>query len=140
MAGGLLSMRSLLVVAHGSRRQAANDEVEALTKVICQQLVSNNPLGITRVSTAFLELAEPSIEQGIDALLTEGSQDIWLMPYFLTNGRHVSVDIPEIVESFQMNLPKDKPATIRILPYLGQYSAMAQTLIQAMSEFDSGQN
>ncbi len=130
-------MRSLLVVAHGSRRQTANDEVEALTKAICQHLVSNNPLGITRVSTAFLELAEPSIEQGLDALLKEGSQEIWLMPYFLTNGRHVSVDIPEIVEAFEMNLPKENPVTIRILPYLGQYSAIAPTLMEAMNEFDS---
>ena len=54
----------LLIIAHGSRREASNDEVRRLAdrvRALCAP-------GIADVEVAFLELAEPSIAEGWPAV------------------------------------------------------------------------
>ena len=65
-------MKSLLVIAHGSRRQASNDEVRFLTGRIADK--AGNKFDI--VKSAFLELAEPSIPDGIQQCVEEGAEEI----------------------------------------------------------------
>ena len=55
-------MRTLLLVAHGSRRKASNDEIRSLASALGQQ--SETRFG--RVDCAFLEIAEPSIHSLIE--------------------------------------------------------------------------
>ena len=54
-------MKILLVVAHGSRREESNDEVRDLTACLREQSGD----AYAQVECAFLELAEPSIPDGI---------------------------------------------------------------------------
>ena len=54
-------MKFLLLIAHGSRRQGANDEIRQLGERVAS-LDGNDYDGVV---TAFLELAEPDIQQGI---------------------------------------------------------------------------
>ena len=54
-------MKFLLLIAHGSRRQSANDEIKLLAERVAG-LESNDYDGVV---TAFLELTEPDIHQGI---------------------------------------------------------------------------
>ena len=115
-------MRSLLIVAHGSRRAASNDEVRALTEQVAAQ--AGDRYG--QVACAFLELAEPSIPEGVSALIAAGSTEVTVVPYFLSAGRHVAEDIPAEVAKVE------SPAgvTVRIAPYLGQSSAMVDLLLE----------
>ena len=83
-------MRALLIVAHGSRRAASNDEVRAL----CNAVAARDDGLYDNVTCAFLELAEPSIPEGLEALIGIGMRDITVVPYFLSAGRHVAEDIP----------------------------------------------
>ena len=46
----------------------------------------------------FLELAEPSIPDGIQRCIDAGATEVVVVPYFLSAGRHVSEDIPAEVE------------------------------------------
>lgn len=115
-------MKALLIVAHGSRRAASNDEVRALTR----EVAGNSGSAYQKVECAFLELAEPSIPAGIEALLEAGAVDITVVPYFLSAGRHVSEDIP--AEVAKVSAPAG--ASIRIAPYLGQSASMAGLLLQ----------
>ena len=85
-------MRALLVVAHGSRRVASNDEVRQLT----DELRAAAGDEYAQVECAFLELAQPSIPDGIDCCVAEGATEVVILPYFLSAGRHVAKDIPEI--------------------------------------------
>lgn len=114
-------MRSLLIVAHGSRRAASNDEVRALTEQVAEQAGDR----YQQVACAFLELAEPSIPEGLAALIDAGSTDVTVVPYFLSAGRHVVKDIPEEVAKVE----KPDGVSVRIAPYLGQSSAMAGLLL-----------
>lgn len=115
-------MKSLLIVAHGSRRQASNDEVRKLTARIAARTGQN----FGHVQSAFLELAEPSIPEGIEQCIKNGASEITVLPYFLSAGRHVSEDIPNEVASISGNYPD---INIRIAPYLGSMDEIADLMI-----------
>ena len=115
-------MRALLVVAHGSRRQSSNDEVRALTDQIRPQATD-----FAYVGCAFLELAEPSIPDGIRAAIAQGASEVVVLPYFLSAGRHVAEDIPGFVAQTQGEFPDIE---IRIAPYLGTAAGLPGTLVE----------
>lgn len=104
-------MKGLILVAHGSRREASNDEVRELAGQLAR--LSDN---YDQVSPGFLELAQPSIPDAIQAAAGNGATRIVVLPYFLSAGRHVVKDIPAEVEKARAALPG---VDIHILPYLG---------------------
>ena len=77
-------MTSLLIIAHGSRRAASNDEVRALAAAVRTQPGQ----AYAHVDAAFLELAEPSIATGLAELAAKGATEIVAFPYFLAAGTH----------------------------------------------------
>ena len=115
-------MKALLLVAHGSRRSASNDEIRELTKLLREKAGNNFDI----VSCAFLELAEPSIPDGIEACIQKGATEVKVLPYFLSAGRHVAADIPAEVKIKQDEHPA---INIRITPYLGEASAVIDILL-----------
>lgn len=115
-------MHSLLIVAHGSRRAASNEEVRALTAQIAAQ--AGGRYG--SVSCAFLELAEPSIPAGLESCVAQGARQITVLPYFLSAGRHVAEDIPNEVAATQTAHPD---IDIRIAPYLGASPAISELML-----------
>jgi sirohydrochlorin ferrochelatase len=117
-------MKSLLLVAHGSRRAASNDEVRALTERLARQ--AGGRYG--HVACAFLELAEPSIPDGIQGCIDAGADEVVVLPYFLSAGRHVAEDIPGEVKIKQEQYPQLR---IHIAPYLGLSDAIPDLLLQA---------
>jgi sirohydrochlorin ferrochelatase len=116
-------MRALLVVAHGSRRTASNDEVRQLTDELRLMAAEE----YARVECAFLELAEPSIPGGIDSCVAIGATEVVILPYFLSAGRHVAKDIPDLVASSQLRHPT---VCLRIAPYLGQATTLVSSLLE----------
>lgn len=104
-------MAHLLLVAHGSRRQASNDEIK---------IMANNADKVSqqfqKVSHAFLELSKPSIPDGIRNCISKGAKKVVVLPCFLSAGRHVTTDIPEEVKIVQIEHPDIE---ITIAPYIG---------------------
>jgi len=123
-------MKALLLVAHGSRRAASNDEVRGLTRHLRE--VDDS---FQHVACAFLELAEPSIPDGLRAAIAAGAGEVVVLPYFLSAGRHVVTDIPAEVAVVQAEHP-DVP--IRVAPYLGAADGVAQILLQQAAGIDHG--
>ncbi len=104
-------MAHLLLVAHGSRREASNDEIKMMAKKageVSQQF--------KKVSHAFLELSTPSIPDGIRNCISDGAEKVVVLPCFLSEGRHVATDIPEEVKIVQNEYPN---IDIVIAPYIG---------------------
>ena len=114
-------MKSLLVVAHGSRRQASNTEVRELVGQL--RTLEHE---YERIECAFLELAEPSIPDGLRQLIESGSSEVVLMPYFLSAGRHVVTDIPGEIDIVRGEHPA---VTIHLAPYLGAAPGIASMLL-----------
>jgi sirohydrochlorin ferrochelatase len=117
-------MQALLIVAHGSRRVESNEEIRALAAQVAQQSVQTYSI----VGSAFLELAEPSIPDGIQQCIDQGAQTVTVMPFFLSAGRHVVTDVPALVREKQQEHPHIQ---IRMAPYLGVSSLMPQLIEQA---------
>jgi sirohydrochlorin ferrochelatase len=117
-------MQALLIVAHGSRRTQSNDEIRALAVQVAAQSSDT----YAYVSSAFLELAEPSIPDGIQQCIDQGATDVVIMPFFLSAGRHVVNDVPELVRTKQQENPQVK---VRIAPYLGVSDLMPSLILQA---------
>ena len=95
----------VLLMDHGSRNPASNERLKQMARVYQESL--NDPNVI--VSYAHMEIAQPSIPEALATLLEEGVDEIVCHPYFLSPGRHVKEDIPEIVqdaiESLNISIP-----------------------------------
>jgi sirohydrochlorin ferrochelatase len=102
----------LLIIAHGSRRPAANEEIRRLTERI--EVVSQPDF--IAVRHAFLEFADPSVAEQIDTLAATGSRHLVLFPFFLSAGSHVSVDIPTAVAAAREKHPL---ITFQVVSHLG---------------------
>jgi sirohydrochlorin ferrochelatase len=119
-------MPSLLIIAHGSRRAASNDEVRQLAA----QVRAQPGQAYDHVETAFLELAEPSIPAGLTELAARGATEIVAFPYFLAAGTHVAQDIPEAIAEFSARHPAVK---VRLTPHLGASAALPAAILNVAS-------
>ncbi len=115
-------MNALLLVAHGSRRQASNEEIRTLT----ERLADHSDHEFSIVEYAFLEIAEPSIAEGLSSCVAKGAKAVTVLPYFLSAGRHVATDIPEEVQKSQIQHPDVK---IKVAPYLGSAEEISNILV-----------
>lgn len=106
-------MKALLLIAHGSRRRASNDEIARLTERLRRKAGDR----FHCVHHAFLELAEPSIADGIQQCIDAGAGEVYALPYFLAEGNHVAEDIPAEIAGKQKECPAVK---IHLCDYLGQ--------------------
>ncbi len=120
----------LLIVAHGSRRQASNDEVRQLGEQVARQC----GVGIDMVQVAFLELAEPDIPQALQQCLGMGAAEIIVFPYFLAAGTHVANDIPEIIGRFRASHPD---IAVRLTPHLGASSRLPRSILDMAAPADA---
>lgn len=112
---------ALIIVAHGSRKESSNAEVMALGVKI-KPLVDGQ---YDVVKTAFLEFAEPSLEESITACVKEGVRHIVILPYFLASGNHVTRDIPAVVEKIEVTYVEVK---IELKEHLGSAKGMVSLL------------
>lgn len=117
-------MKQLLIVAHGSRRAASNDEVRVLAEKVAQHL----QLPAEQVQVAFLELALPSIETALDECFNNGTHEVSVLPYFLSSGTHVVNDVPREIAAAQEKWP-DK--VITMLPHIGAADTMVSLISSA---------
>lgn len=123
-------MKTLLLVAHGSRRQESNDEVRRIASELGRLAGDEYDF----VGSAFLELAEPSIPDGIQQCIDMGAGSVEVLPYFLSAGRHVRQDIPAEVAIKQQQYPD---LSIIIHSYLGEAAAIPALLLQLAKTPDS---
>lgn len=114
--------RHLLLIAHGSRRQASNDEVRALAERVAAACGAD----FDAVAVAFLELAQPSIPDGLALCAAQGAREIVACPYFLAAGTHVVNDIPEAIADFRATHPDIQ---VRLTTHLGAAEALPAAIL-----------
>ncbi len=121
--------RVLIVIAHGSRLEAANLEFTAML-----QTIDYAALGYDSLAGAFLEAASPSLEQAvarIDEQHSASSIDIY--PMFFNKGRHVEQDLPRLV---RLLTGKHSDIAFRLLPYFGSSPALGTAIGQHISTLE----
>lgn len=104
------SVVGVLLIDHGSKSPAANERLNAVAD---RYRATHGGI----VTIAHMELAEPSIRDGIQVLLDANVDEILCQPYFLSPGRHVREDIPRLVQEAIDDLRLSIPC--RITPHVG---------------------
>ena len=85
-------MKAILLIDHGSRRDEANEMLDCMANLV-QALVGDRAI----VRHAHMELAVPTIEDGFQACVDAGANEVVAFPYMLSPGRHATSDIPRMV-------------------------------------------
>jgi len=83
----------IIVFAHGSRIEAANQAVRSTAAELARAG------GFPHVEAAFLELGQPNLEGAVARLAGLRVSRIVVVPYFLTLGIHLERDLPALVQS-----------------------------------------
>ena len=124
MAGGTVpgvtDRTEVVLIAHGSRAAAANEAHRAVAHQVAAAL------GVP-VHAAYLELAEPSIGEAIDAAAAGGAARIVVLPHFLYPGRHVTEDVPAIVAEAAA---RHDAAAVELVAASGDDPAMVDLLVE----------
>jgi sirohydrochlorin cobaltochelatase len=113
----------LIIICHGSPLPPANKGFIDLVDRIAARL------GMNHVLPAFLALLRPNIQDQIAELVSRGVTRIVLMPYFLFQGRHVDIDIPNILTECQEWFPE---VTLELLPTLENDPAVESVVVQRL--------
>ena len=120
-------MNILLLVAHGSRREESNLEVDSLSK----KMLKFNSSQFDQVMPAFLEFASPSIPKAIEKCSEMGAQRVTVLPYFLSAGVHINRDIPDEVNKASQDFPN---LEINVTNYFGSREEIAELLMKTAME------
>ena len=115
----------VIVFAHGSRIESANEAVRAVAAELGR--TDSGQL----VEAAFLELGQPDLETAAARLAGLGVDRLVIVPYFLTLGLHMERDLPRIAERIAMS---HKDLHIKIAPPLDGHPALLQILEDRVRE------
>ncbi len=113
-------MTALIVFAHGSSIEAANDAVRSVSAALARQG------GYALVLTAFLEGGNPDLGGAVAAAADAGADRIIVLPYFLTLGLHLQRDLPKLIEAAKEKHPG---AIIEVTPPLDGHAGLAGILL-----------
>lgn len=113
------------MVSHGSRSLKSRQEIDALVSRLAAQSASAPPSGgeepIRIFESAFLEIEQPSVPEGLTACAKRGATEVVVLLNFLNSGRHAALDVPRIVREFESTHPEVR---CKITPCLGLYEGI----------------
>ena len=119
--------RAVLLVDHGSRLAEAN----AILEELAAQLRSRLPDHIVEV--AHMELAKPTVADGVEACVAAGATQIAVHPHFLGPGRHLTRDIPQLLQDATA---RHSGVTVTIMPPLGAHEKLVDLVLERVKETD----
>jgi sirohydrochlorin ferrochelatase len=118
---------AVLLIAHGSRRVEANEELLRLAELVRE--TGRYPI----VETAYLEVTEPTIPLGAKACVERGATHVRIMPYFLSPGVHAINDLQEFRNRFEQEYPG---VEFRVCEPLGLHPKLVEVVLARLEEVD----
>ena len=112
---------ALLIVDHGSVHEDANTMLNDVASLLRRQ----RPNLIVEI--AHMELAHPTIKEGIDKCALAGATKIVVHPYMLSPGRHATQDVPRIARE---SLTKYPEIEFKIVQPLGLHEKIAEVVLE----------
>jgi len=95
----------VIILAHGSRGERGIVEVPETLKIIADGVKPLLPSGV-EVTGAALQFNHPTLEEAVESLALRGVQRLIIVPYFLFSGRHITEDIPQLIEKLKRIYPE----------------------------------
>ena len=113
--------KALLIIDHGSVRNEANKMLEEVAKIL-RRLRPHLVINI-----AHMELAHPTITEGMETCILAGATEITVHPYMLSPGRHATKDIPRMVSDCSKKYPQ---VNIKITEPLGLHEKIGEVVLE----------
>src|SRR3954451_9266973 len=110
---------AVLLIAHGSRHQPANDDLHAMAARFAAR--GDYPI----VEPCFLELAEPDIAAGGARCVDRGADRVLMVPYFLSAGVHLVRDLAAARDALRRRHPR---VEFRLGPALGPHPLLDELI------------
>ncbi len=121
--------RAVVLVDHGSREPAANEVLGRVAEALRARLPDRD------VRVAHMELAEPTLDDAIEACVAAGAEEVVVHPYFLGPGRHCRRDIPRLVDEAARRHPG---LAVRVSEPLGLHEGLVEAVLARVRECDGG--
>jgi sirohydrochlorin ferrochelatase len=116
---------AVLLIAHGSRRAEANDDLVRLATIMREKQVY--PI----IETAYLELAEPAIGAAGEKCVAVGATCVKMLPYFLSAGAHVTEDLERHRRELGGRFPN---VVFELCPPLGLHPLMVEIVMERLCD------
>ncbi|HBO84933.1 MAG TPA: hypothetical protein DD641_08195 [Deltaproteobacteria bacterium] len=118
-------MTAVLILGHGSPVRDANKVLFQIAETV--KIKGNYDI----VQPAFLQFEHPNFSEAVDILVDKGVKKIFVQPYFLYMGAHVTKDLP-----FEIGTAKNKYSDIDIIvaPHLGFHEKLAEAAVERIEE------
>ncbi|MBI5493123.1 MAG: precorrin-8X methylmutase [Deltaproteobacteria bacterium] len=117
--------KAILLLGHGSKAKEANETLKKVAVAV------KRAGGYGEVLPAFLQLADPDFQEGVNSLVAKGFNDIVVMPYFLYPGLHVTQDIPAEIEKA---LSAHQGLKITYAKWLGFHDKLIDITLERLAE------
>lgn len=116
---------AVLLIAHGSRRAEANDDLVKLARLVAARG------DYQTIEVSYLELTTPTILDGGRRCVEKGATQVLMLPYFLSAGVHVVTDLEEIRQQLAIQFPD---VAFVLCPHLGLHPLMADIVLSRLKE------
>lgn len=113
--------KALLIIDHGS----VQDEANRMLGGVAEMLRRIRPHLI--INIAHMELAHPTISEGIENCVLAGATEIMVHPYMLSPGRHATKDVPRMVRDSSKKYPQVK---VEVTKPLGIHEKIGEVVLE----------
>jgi sirohydrochlorin ferrochelatase len=114
-------VKAILLIDHGSTRDEANEMLACMANLV-QAMVGGRAI----VRHAHMELAGPTIEDGVRACIAAGAREVVAFPYMLSPGKHAMGDIPRLVRAAAAAHPGVR---VHVTPAFGVHEKLAEVVL-----------
>jgi len=118
-------MNAIILIAHGSKKASSNNEFLSMVKKIKE----NSKYDFTEAS--FLEIASPGIKTITKELIKKGVRQISFYPFFLNSGKHVLIDIPNIIEELKKEY---ELVNFKLLEHFGKSNKINEIILSEINQ------
>jgi sirohydrochlorin ferrochelatase len=116
---------AIILLGHGSRLASGNQGLHRVAGRVAESLDG------TRVEVAFLQLAEPGLEEAVERCFAAGARHVAVVPFFLFPGAHVQEDIPRALSALEARHPG---LELRLAGALGEHPKLAEVAAERARE------
>ncbi|MFO8191306.1 MAG: CbiX/SirB N-terminal domain-containing protein [Bacillota bacterium] len=89
----------LIILGHGSRIQEAAETLADITATVKKMVPYEE------VEYAFFQFSKPDLSEATNKLIRSGINRIFIIPALFASGKHLTVDIPQIIDKLKVKNP-----------------------------------